>query len=92
MLQQLSPATPVFDDLRRRATGAASLEESRRQLESVREAERVEAARLPDLDKLAVEVLNLFESHRIGDLIVVDKQHHPVGLVDAQDLAKVKLL
>jgi arabinose-5-phosphate isomerase len=43
-------------------------------------------------DKLAVEVLNVFEAHRIGDLIVVDRKHHPVGLVDAQDLAKVKLL
>ena len=44
------------------------------------------------VDKLAVEVLNLFEAHRIGDLIVVDRHKHPVGLVDAQDLAKVKLL
>jgi arabinose-5-phosphate isomerase len=44
------------------------------------------------VDKLAVEVLNLFEAHRIGDLIVVDRQRRPVGLVDAQDLAKVKLL
>jgi arabinose-5-phosphate isomerase len=44
------------------------------------------------VDKLAVEVLNLFEAHRIGDLIVVDRGHYPVGLVDAQDLAKVKLL
>lgn len=43
-------------------------------------------------DKLAVEVLNIFESHRIGDLIVVDRKNFPVGLVDAQDLAKVKLL
>jgi arabinose-5-phosphate isomerase len=44
------------------------------------------------VDRLAVEVLNIFESHRIGDLIVVDRQGRPVGLVDAQDLAKVKLL
>jgi arabinose-5-phosphate isomerase len=44
------------------------------------------------VDKLAVEVLNLFEAHRIGDLIVVDRRNYPVGLVDAQDLAKVKLL
>jgi len=44
------------------------------------------------VDKLAVEVLNLFEAHHIGDLIVVDRRNHPVGLVDAQDLAKVKLL
>ena len=43
-------------------------------------------------DKLAVEVLNLFEKHRIGDLIVVDRQNFPVGLIDAQDLARVKLL
>jgi arabinose-5-phosphate isomerase len=44
------------------------------------------------MDKLAVEVLNLFEAHHIGDLIVVDRRQHPVGLIDAQDLAKVKLL
>jgi arabinose-5-phosphate isomerase len=44
------------------------------------------------VDKLAVEILNLFEAHRIGDLIVVDRRNHPVGLVDAQDLARVKLL
>jgi arabinose-5-phosphate isomerase len=44
------------------------------------------------VDKLAVEVLNLFEKHRIGDLIVVDRKNRPVGLVDAQDLARVKLL
>jgi arabinose-5-phosphate isomerase len=43
-------------------------------------------------DKLAVEVLNIFEAHRIGDLIVVDRSNKPVGLVDAQDLAKVKLI
>ena len=39
-----------------------------------------------------MEVLNIFESHRIGDLIVVDRHNQPVGLVDAQDLAKVKLI
>jgi arabinose-5-phosphate isomerase len=44
------------------------------------------------VDKLAVEVLNIFEQYRIGDLIVVDRRNQPVGLVDAQDLAKVKLL
>ena len=44
------------------------------------------------VSELAVKVLNLFEAHRIGDLIVVDRRNHPVGLVDAQDLAKVKLL
>ena len=43
-------------------------------------------------DKLAVEVLNLLERHRIDDLIVVDDQQAPVGMVDSQDLTKLKLL
>ena len=44
------------------------------------------------VDKLAVEVLNLFEANRIDDLVVVDRQNRPVGLVDAQDLARFKLI
>jgi arabinose-5-phosphate isomerase len=43
-------------------------------------------------DKLAVEVLNLLERHRIDDLVVVDDQQIPVGIVDSQDLTKLKLL
>jgi arabinose-5-phosphate isomerase len=43
-------------------------------------------------DKLAVEVLNLLERHRIDDLVVVDDQQVPVGIVDSQDLTKLKLL
>lgn len=43
-------------------------------------------------DKLAVEVLNLLERHRIDDLVVVDEAHVPVGIVDSQDLTKLKLL
>src|SRR3954468_4887486 len=43
-------------------------------------------------DKLAVEVLNLLERHRIDDLVVVDDQQVPVGMVDSQDLTKLKLL
>lgn len=43
-------------------------------------------------DKLAVEVLNLLERHRIDDLIVVDDQNVPVGMVDSQDLTRLKLL
>lgn len=43
-------------------------------------------------DRLAVEVLNLLERHRIDDLVVVDDQHVPVGIVDSQDLTKLKLL
>ena len=44
------------------------------------------------VDKLAVEVLNLFESHRIDDLIVVDAQNRPVGMVDSRDLTMHKLM
>ncbi len=43
-------------------------------------------------DKLAVEVLNLLERHRIDDLVVVDDNQSPVGIVDSQDLTKLKLL
>lgn len=43
-------------------------------------------------DKLAVEVLNLLERHRIDDLVVVDDRGVPVGIVDSQDLTKLKLL
>jgi arabinose-5-phosphate isomerase len=43
-------------------------------------------------DKLAVEVLNLLERHRIDDLVVVDDRQAPVGIVDSQDLTKLKLL
>ena len=43
-------------------------------------------------DKLAVEVLNLLEQHRIDDLVVVDDHNVPVGIVDSQDLTRLKLL
>ena len=43
-------------------------------------------------DKLAVEVLKLLETHRIDDLVVVDDDKVPVGVVDSQDLTRLKLL
>ncbi len=43
-------------------------------------------------DRLAVEVLNLLERHRIDDLVVVDDAKVPVGIVDSQDLTRLKLL
>ena len=43
-------------------------------------------------DKLAVEVLNLLERHRIDDLVVIDDDNVPVGIVDSQDLTRLKLL
>jgi arabinose-5-phosphate isomerase len=43
-------------------------------------------------DRLAVEVLNILDQHRIDDLIVVNDLNEPVGIVDSQDLTKLKLL
>jgi arabinose-5-phosphate isomerase len=42
--------------------------------------------------KLAVEVLHLIEQHRIDDLLVVDENNRPVGVVDTQDLARHRLV
>jgi arabinose-5-phosphate isomerase len=41
---------------------------------------------------LAVEALKIFNQRNIDDLIVVNKQRHPIGIIDLQDLPKVKLM
>ncbi len=41
---------------------------------------------------LAVEALKMFNERNIDDLIVVNAKHEPVGLVDSQDLPKLKLM
>lgn len=43
-------------------------------------------------DALAVDALRLFETHRIDDLIVVNARGRPVGLIDGQDLPKLKIV
>jgi arabinose-5-phosphate isomerase len=43
-------------------------------------------------DRLAVDVVSIFEQHRIDDLVILDKQARPVGLVDTQDLARHRLI
>ena len=43
-------------------------------------------------DALAVEALKIFDERNIDDLIVVNARHQPVGLVDSQDLPKLKIL
>lgn len=43
-------------------------------------------------DALAVDVLRLFESHAIDDLVVVDDRNRVVGMVDLQDLPRMKIL
>ncbi len=43
-------------------------------------------------DALAAEALKIFNERDIDDLIVVNAQRCPVGLVDSQDLPKLKLM
>lgn len=41
-------------------------------------------------DKLAAEALHMLKTHRIDDLIVVDQENRPIGIVDSQDLSRLK--
>ena len=43
-------------------------------------------------EALAVEALKIFNERNIDDLIVVNARKEPVGLVDSQDLPKLKLM
>jgi arabinose-5-phosphate isomerase len=43
-------------------------------------------------DALAVEALKIFNERNIDDLIVVNAKQEPVGLVDSQDLPKLKIV
>ena len=43
-------------------------------------------------DALAVEALKIFNERNIDDLIVVNGKNEPVGLVDSQDLPKLKIM
>lgn len=42
-------------------------------------------------DSLAVEALKIFHERKIDDLIVVTAKREPAGLIDSQDLPKLKL-
>ncbi len=43
-------------------------------------------------EKLAAEVLHILQKHRIDDLVVVDAAKRPIGIVDSQDLSRLKIL
>jgi arabinose-5-phosphate isomerase len=43
-------------------------------------------------EALAVEALKIFQQRQIDDLIVVDENRRPVGIVDSQDLPKFKIM
>jgi arabinose-5-phosphate isomerase len=44
------------------------------------------------VDALAVEALKIFNERNIDDLIVVNSKKEPVGLIDSQDLPKLKIM
>jgi arabinose-5-phosphate isomerase len=43
-------------------------------------------------EALAAEALKIFNERNIDDLIVVNAKREPVGLVDSQDLPKLKMM
>ena len=43
-------------------------------------------------ERLAAEILQLLEHARIDDLVVVDDADRPIGLIDTQDLTRLKLV
>ncbi len=42
--------------------------------------------------QLAVEVLAVLKKHRIDDIVVIDQDRKPAGLIDVQDLSRIGLL
>ncbi|MGB9602146.1 MAG: CBS domain-containing protein, partial [Limisphaerales bacterium] len=43
-------------------------------------------------DALAAEAVKIFNEKNIDDLIVVNSKREPVGIIDSQDLPKLKLM
>jgi arabinose-5-phosphate isomerase len=43
-------------------------------------------------DSLAAEALKTIGAHRVDDIVVLDSENHPVGLIDTQDLARLKIV
>lgn len=43
-------------------------------------------------DDLAAEAVRTISSHRIDDVVVLDADDRPVGLIDTQDLARLKIV
>ena len=45
-----------------------------------------------EADKLAITAVKTLRDRRIDDLVVLDADHRPVGLIDTQDLVRLKLI
>jgi arabinose-5-phosphate isomerase len=73
-------------DFRRRMTGDADI--LSRRLKQVMTPRPVSVRS----DALAIEAVKVFSERNIDDLIVVNARQEPVGLVDSQDLPKLKIM
>ena len=45
-----------------------------------------------DADRLAAEVLRILEKHRVDEVVVLDGDGRPIGVVDSQDMARRRLI
>jgi arabinose-5-phosphate isomerase len=45
-----------------------------------------------EAQRLAAEVLRILEKHRVDEVVVLDVERRPVGVVDSQDLARWRLI
>tara|TARA_B110000483_G_scaffold140516_1_gene167774 strand:+ start:74 stop:565 length:492 start_codon:yes stop_codon:yes gene_type:complete len=43
-------------------------------------------------NSLAVEAVTTIGTHRIDDIVVLDRDNKPVGIIDTQDFARLKLI
>ena len=41
---------------------------------------------------LAIDALKVFETHSFNDLLVVDGGNHPIGVIDGQDMPKLRIV
>jgi arabinose-5-phosphate isomerase len=91
--------TASIVDRRGRLVGVFTDGDLRRQLPScpglleVKVAEKMTANPISIRDDaLAADALRLFDQRSIDDLIVVDAKNRPIGLIDSQDLPKLKIM
>lgn len=73
-------------DLRRQLSSRIGVMECRIEDVMIRNPIRIHS------EALAVDVLKLFETHKIDDLLVVDKTGKLVGAIDVQDLPRLKIM
>lgn len=72
-------------DLRRHITNVASLQDMK--ITDVMTTHPISLTK----DHLAVDVLALYEKHNIDDLVILDQDGRLMGMVDIQDLPKLKI-